>query len=180
MYAASGESQPSAISHHSGRWIACLMAIVTVFSVGITLAAPASADLTANLRNAIVSARGSGCPLRSDPLVEQANRVANESTRNYKNRNTEGSQPIDDPMPGLKALGYSGTKSKLLRGWADNEADAIKALLLQAAVDVERDSNLVVHDRPPFITDCAFTDYGADMIYDERSGYFTSLILAGP
>ncbi|MCV7150131.1 hypothetical protein [Mycolicibacterium pyrenivorans] len=157
-----------------------MAAIALVVPAAVTLAAPASADLTASLRSAVVSARGGACPLRSNPLVEQVNRIANESTRTYKNRVSQGAQPVDDPAPGLKALGYSGTKSKLLRGWADNEADAIKALLLQGAVDVERDSNLDVQDRPPFIADCAFTDYGADMIYDEISGYYTSVILAGP
>lgn len=164
----------------SVRWVAWVAAIVLVVPAAVTLAAPAFADLTASLRSAVVSARGGACPLRSNPLVEQVNRVANESTRTYKNRMSQGAQPVDDPAPGLKALGYSGTKSKLLRGWADNEADAIKALLLQGAVDVERDSNLDIRERPPFLADCAFADYGADMIYDETSGYYTSVILAGP
>ena len=181
MYAVNEEPRRSPLPHRSGRWIAWVTAIMTVVPAGVTLAAPASADLTDNLRSAIASVRGGACPLRSEPLVEQVNRVANVSTNNYRNSNTQGQQPIDDPGPGLKALGYSGTKSKLLRGWADNEGDAIKALLLQGAVDVERDANLVIQDRASsFITDCAFTDYGADVIYDENLGYFTSMVLAGP
>lgn len=180
MSAANEEPQRSPIPQRSGRWISWVTAIVTVVSAGVTLAAPASADLTAHLRSAVVSARGGACPLRSHPLVEQVSRVANESTRNYKNRNTKGVQPVDDPGPGLKAIGYSGNKSKLLRGWADNEADAIKILLLQGAVDVARDSNLDVYEIPPYIMDCAFTDYGADVIYDETSGYYASVVLAGP
>jgi hypothetical protein len=170
----------SSMRHSSRRWIASATATVTLVLPGFALAAPAAADPTANLRSAIMSARGGGCPLRSNPIVEQANRVANESTRNYKNLITEGRQPVDDPGPGLQALGYRGKKSKLLRGWADNEAVAIKALLLQGASDVQRDSELVVHVVPPFIADCAFTDYGADVIHDETFGYFTSAILAGP
>jgi hypothetical protein len=177
MYAANEELQHSPRPHRSGRWIAWVTAIVTAVPTGVAFAAPASADLTANLRSAVVSARGGACPLHSHPLVERVSRLANESTRNYKNRTTEGAQPIDDPGPGLKAL---GTKSKLLRGWADNEVDAIRALLLQGAVDVESDANLKIQDRPAFITDCAFTDYGANMIHDETSGYYTSVVLAGP
>ncbi len=164
----------------SGRWIGWVAAIALVVPAAVTLAAPASADLTASLRSAVVSARGGACPLRSNPLVEQVNRIANESTRTYKNRVSQGAQPVDDPAPGLKALGYSGTKSKLLRGWADNEADAIKALLLQAQSTSSGTVTSMSKTVPPFHRRLRLHRLWADMIYDEISGYYTSVILAGP
>ncbi|MGA8547726.1 MAG: hypothetical protein WB785_21020 [Mycobacterium sp.] len=150
------------------------MATIAAFvPAGLGLAPSVAADATtANLRTAIASARGGSCgPLRSDPVVERVAEAINRSVSDYQNLTSAGLQPIDDPGPGLKALGYSGNKSKLLRGYGKTEADAIKILILQG---------FAVKEGTPFIADCAFKDYGASVIHNDTWGYMTSTVLAGP
>lgn len=150
---------------------------VTVFSAGLALAPPAPADPVADVREAIMTARGetSCAPLRYDPLVEQAAEVFNRMSDDYldhtatrvQNKDTRPGS-IPDPLPGLKDLGYAGTKAYLLQGAHHSDALAIKGAVLQGYASRK-------------ISDCSFTDFGADMRRNERTGYnVVSVILAAP
>lgn len=143
-----------------------LVAIMTVFSAGVSLPPSALADSVANLRDALMSARnGMSCgPLRSDAVVEQVADKINRSTDDYLNHNAT-QVPIEDPLPGLKILGYGGSKAKLIQGAGKTEANAIKGLLLEG------------YDKLP---DCSYTDYGASMQRNEGTDwYLAAVVLAG-
>ncbi len=147
---------------------------VAVLCTAHTPAAGADPDPAAGLRDALAAARQStSCPaLRSDPIVERVAEIANRSTDDYVD-NVAIEEPIDDPKPGLKTLGYGGTQAALLRTAAPSEADAIKYTLLEGLVGL---------DKTPFaISNCGYTDYGASMLYNETRGYYlTAIVLAGP
>lgn len=154
-----------------------LLVTVTVFSAGLAMAPPASAGPVADAKNAIVSARSetSCAPLRYDPLVEQAAEVFNRMTDDYLNHTATRVQnkdtrpgSIPDPLPGLKDLGYAGTKAYLIQGAHHNDALAIKGALLQGYASGK-------------ISDCSFTDFGTDIRRNERTGYnLVSVVLAAP
>ncbi len=144
---------------------------------GLALAPPVSADPLTDLREAFAAARaGTSCePLRYDPIVEQAARVFNQMTDDYLNHDatrvqnkdtTPGSIP--DPLPGLNTLGYGGTKAYLVQGAQQDQARAIKALLLQGQALNK-------------ISDCTYTDFGVDMRFNANSGYhLAAVVLATP
>ncbi len=162
------DSQISAqILRRRGPWIALVLVIVTVLSAGVSLAPSALADSVANLKDAVAQARGgTSCgPLRSDPVVEQVAEKINRSTNDWLDH-TATQVPIEDPLPGLKILGYGGgSKAKLLQGAARTDADAIKGMLLEG-LDA--------------IPDCSYTDFGASMLRNEASDhYLTAVVLAG-
>ena len=74
--------------------------------------------------------------------------------------------PPEDPLVGLNILGYRGNHAKLLQGAGKTESNSIKALLLEG------------YNKIP---DCSYTDYGASMLLNERTGqYLTAVVLAGP
>jgi hypothetical protein len=162
------DSQMSApILRRRGQWLALAVVIPTVLSVDVSLAPSALADSVAIFRTAVASARnGTSCgPLRYDSLVEQAAEIINRSTDDYVSQRAT-QVPITDPLPGLKDLGYTGKKAKLLLGAAKNEADAIKGALIQGYAA---------------IPDCSYKDFGVSIRRNEPTGYFlTSSILAGP
>lgn len=145
--------------------------------MGLVLAAPAAADSAADLRDAIASARSeTSCgPLNYHPTVEQAAGVFNQMTDDYLNHTatrvqnrdtTPGSIP--DPLPGLKNLGYGGTKAYLLQGAQKSEVRAIKGALLEGYASNK-------------ISDCSFTDFGVDMRRNQRTGYdLAAVVLATP
>jgi hypothetical protein len=142
-----------------------LVMIVTVLSAGVSLAPSALADLVANLKDAVAQARGgTSCgPLRSDSVVEQVAEKINRSTNDWLDH-TATQVPIEDPLPGLKILGYGGSKAKLLQGAARTDADAIKGMLLEG-LDA--------------IPDCSYKDFGASMLRNEASDhYLTAVVLA--
>lgn len=154
-----------------------LLVTVTIFPAGLALAPAAPADPVADVRDAIVSARSetSCAPLRYDPIVEHAAEVFNRMTDDYldhtatrvQNKDTRPGS-IPDPLPGLKDLGYAGTKAVLLQGAHHGDALAIKGALLQGYASGN-------------ISDCSFTDFGADMRRNERTGYnVVSVVLAAP
>lgn len=129
-------------------------------------AAPAHADRTENLRSAVEQARaGTSCgALRTDPIAEQAAARVNRSTQDYLDH-TATDVPITDPLPGLKILGYGGGRATLLQGASRDEAEAIKALILQGYAK---------------IPDCSYTDFGVDTQINEPTGYvLTAVVLAG-
>lgn len=154
-------------------WIAVALAMVTALSPG--LAPSVLADPVADLRDAITSARSeTSCgPLRYNPVVEQGAEVYNRLTDDYLNhtatRVPEGNlSPGEhvDPLPGLKDLGYSGTKAALLQGAHKREALAIKGALLEGYAWNA-------------ISDCSYSDFGTSMRLNQRTGYsLASVILA--
>ena len=152
-----------------GRWMAWVAVIVMILSDGVALAPSARADSADNFRAAVASARsGTSCgPLRSNPIVEQAAVVTNRSTDDYLDLNAQRT-PVDDPLPGLKILGYSGDKAVLLRGASTDDADAIKRALLQGYAYGS-------------IPDCSYKDFGVSILHNKKTGYsLSSLVLAGP
>jgi hypothetical protein len=149
-----------------GPWVVALM-FVTVLSAAVSQAAPVHADAVAVVRAALASARaGSSCgQLRSDPIVEQAAVRVNQIANDWLNH-AAPQVPIDDALPGLKILGYSGSKATMLQGAARNETDALKGLLLEGYKS---------------LADCSYKDYGANVLFNERTGYYLSIaVLAGP
>jgi hypothetical protein len=152
-----------------GRRLSIASAVVAlmVLCAGISLASSALADPSANFKMAIASARaGSSCgPLRYNAVVEQVAEISNRSTDKYLNHATTD-VPVEDPLPGLKDLGYGGSKGILLRGAAKDEATSVKGLLLEG------------FDKVP---DCSYTDFGVSTLRNQWNSYYlTSLVLAGP
>jgi hypothetical protein len=111
--------------------------------------------------------------LRYEPIAEQAAAVFNEMTDKYLNHTATRVPTAKEPpgapvdtMPGLKDLGYTGTKGYLLQGADASEAVAIKAALLEGySYDV--------------IRDCSYTDFGVDMRRNETTGYTLVAIILG-
>ena len=102
--------------------------------------------------------------MHSNPIVDQATEIVNRSTSVYIDQSATR-VPIDDPLPGLKLLGYGGSKAKLLRGADASSAIAIKGLLLEGYAA---------------IPDCSYTDFGARIQRDDATGYYlASVVLAG-
>lgn len=171
---ASDSSMPARTRRRGARWTPWLGVIMTVGCSGVALAPPSAlADSAADFRDAVASARSAtSCgPFKSDPIVEQVAKVMNRSTDDYVIHNATD-VPIDDPMPGLKALGYGGNKAAALRGAAKTEAEAIHGAIVEGYA--------AIHG-PPALTDCTYKDFGASVQYNEMKGYYlTSLVLAGP
>jgi hypothetical protein len=143
------------------------VAIETIASAHITLAPPAVADAIDSLKAAVTASRaGSSCgPFRSDPVVDRVAEVINKSVNDWLDH-TATHAPIEDPRPGLKELGYRGSKGVFVGGVSKKtDADAIKGALLEG------------YDKIP---DCSYTDLGVSMRRNEGSGfYLVALVLAG-
>lgn len=140
--------------------------IATVLSASVSLAPPALADAVANLSDAVAQARaGTSCgPLHANPIAEQVAQKFTQKTEDWLNH-TGTDIPPEDPLPGLKILGYGGSKAAPLQGAGKNEGDAIKGALLEG------------YNKIP---NCSFTDYGASLMKNERTGwYLSAVILAG-
>jgi hypothetical protein len=157
----------SPLLHRYPAWSAPVVVLIaTAFCAGIVLAPATFADSTANVRNAVASLRGetSCAPLRYDPVVEQAAGVINRLNDEYVSHAAR-QEPVDDPLPGLKDLGYSGRKAKILQGAAKNDGDAIKAMLLEG------------YDAIP---DCSYADFGVNLRRNDSTGFtFATMVLAG-
>lgn len=139
------------------RWtpFRLVVACALLFSGGMVVTPSALADPVDNARDAIVTARGgTSCPpFTYNPIAEKAAAIVNKSTDDYIDH-ISTYQPITDPMPGLKDLGYGGNKAVLLQGALTNEADAIKGALLQGHA---------------VIPDCSYTDLGIDVRLNEAT-----------
>lgn len=149
-----------------GRHTASVIMAVSLIAFGLAPAPAARADVSDNLRSAVAQVRaGTSCgAFRSDPVAEQVAAKINQSTQDYMEHRANQT-PIDDPLTGLKILGYQGSRATLLQGASMSDADSIKALILQG------------YDRLP---DCTYTDFGANMQQNERTGYWlTAVVLAG-
>ena len=120
-----------------------------------------------DLQGAVASLRSdASCkPLHYDPVVEQAAEIINRLTDDYVNH-TARQEPVADPVPGLKDLGYHGNKGTTLQGAAKDDAEEIKGMLRRGM---------------GLFPDCSYTDFGISLRRNETTGYtFTSLVLAGP
>ena len=143
-----------------------VIAIVTILAIVFAPAPTARADATDNLRSAVAQVRaGTSCgALRANPVADQVAAKINQSTQDYMEHQATQT-PITDPLTGLKILGYPGSKASLLQGASTDYSDSIKALMLQG------------YNKIP---DCAYTDFGANMQQNERTGYWlTVVVLAG-
>jgi hypothetical protein len=142
--------------------------MVTILSSSVLLAPLAAADAVDNLRNAVVAARaGSSCgALGPSPVVEHVAAVINKSFNDWLDH-TATYAPIEDPLPGLKELGYRGSKGVYFGGASTkSEAESIRAVLLEG------------FDKIP---DCSYADMGVSMLKNEGTGfYLTAVVLAGP
>jgi len=163
----SGSGDPSGSAGNATRVTALVPIIAMVVSATVSLAPPARADLASDLRDAVAQARGgSSCgALHADPVADRVAATVNKSYSDWLDH-TSTYPPITDPLPGLKELGYHGTKGKLLGGASKkNRADAIKGVVLEGYAA---------------IADCSFTDYGVNMWRNEASGYsLAAVVLAG-
>lgn len=142
------------------------VAQIALTSVCLVGAPPAIADSTETLRAAVVATRGAACgpPLRSDPVIDQAATLINQTTDRWLNFASRA-VPESEAMPILKDLGYGGSKATILSGAATSEADAIKATLLQGWAK---------------IPDCSYTDFGVSTLYNTRKNMLlTTVVLAG-
>ena len=160
------------------------MVLVAIFCAGTSQVPSAQADPVADFKNAVATARsGSGCgALRYNSVLEQAADISLRSLVDYI-EHTATRVPVEDPLPGLKTLGYPGNKGKLLSGAAKNDADSIKGTLVEGAVPPAStiDTPKKLDPHPPALMDCSYTDFGVSMTRNETSGYYLSaLVLAGP
>ena len=137
------------------RSIPAVAVCALLISGGMAVAPSALADSVSRLQDAMATARaGTSCqPLNYNPVVGKAAAIINRSTDDYIDH-ISTYQPITDPMPGLKDLGYGGNKAALLQGGLSNEADAIKGALLQGHAA---------------ISDCSYTDLGMDVRRNEAT-----------
>lgn len=150
-------------------------AVAGVLSAALLLSPPAVADPDADIRAAITLARSeTPCgPLRYHPIAQRAAEVFNRMTDDYldhtatrvQNKDTTPGS-IPDPLPGLRDLGYPGTKAYLLQGAHKEDSLAIKGALLQGYASGT-------------VADCSFADFGVNMRRNERTGYYlVSVVLA--
>jgi hypothetical protein len=143
-----------------------LSAVLLTFAISaMALAPPAQADTVDKLKAAVDAARAASCgPLQVDPIVEQAADEINESNDIWLDHGSRA-VPVPEAMPLLKDLGYGGSKSTILYGAGKNEADSIKALLLQGYRD---------------IPDCSYSDMGVSVLQGNSAGWILStVVLAG-
>ena len=146
----------------------CRLIAISVLSVAqAAVAAPvASADPESNLTITVDAIRSaSQCPpLQPDPLVQRAAEMATTGTSDYISHRS-AAVPFSDPMPALKTIGYTGSKSKLVSGYGSNETDAIHGLIVTGS-DV--------------IANCELTQFGVSAQQDDAGFTLTAVVLAAP
>lgn len=146
------------------RGVMSAMTATTILSASISLAPSAVANSADTLKSAVLSARPSCEPLRSDPSVQQAAEIVNRSTDKWLDH-TGRAVPVPAPLPILKDLGYGGGRAAQIEGAGDTDAEAIAGLVL------------IGYD---IIPDCSYTDYGVSVIQNQTTGhYLTTVVLAG-
>jgi hypothetical protein len=138
-------------------------AAVAVAAAALAVAPSAGADANGTLRQAVTAARGTACPLRDDPAVEQTAEQVNAGIDRYTNHDARF-VPEKDAMPLLRDLGYSGSKATMLFGAGKTEAMAIKGLLVEGF---------------RAMPDCSYTDFGANAKYNKsKEMIFVTVVLA--
>jgi hypothetical protein len=151
------------------RWMAlaghAVAALTPVLGAAVLLAPTAAADPAPEIAQAVVSARGTAScgTLRYNPTVEHAADIVNHSTYGYLDH-TAQNVPADgrNPTAIVKDLGIDASKVLSLQGAAQNEADAIKGVLLEG------------HDAIP---DCSYTDFGVSLLHEQESGYALAVVV---
>ncbi|MEZ0355254.1 hypothetical protein [Mycobacterium sp. SA01] len=138
--------------------------LATALSLTSVCMAPAAlADSTDLLRAAVAAARPAACPLRSNPVVDQAAEEINQTTDRWIN-NAARAVPETNALTVLRDLGYDGTTASILSGAATAPANAIKATLLQG------------FDKLP---DCSYKDFGVSTLYNAKKDMtLTTVVLA--
>jgi hypothetical protein len=169
-----------------------VITVVATAGIGVLYSPQADAEPISNLKEAVVSARGSThCPpLRYDPVVEHAAQIVNRSTDDYVS-NRAKNVPADGPtdaLPILKDLGSGATKSWTLQGAGHNsDGDAIKSVLLEgstpgAGKDLRVSPGIfkpLEQAGPAAFSNCAYTDFGASMIHNDTGLSLAVVVLAG-
>jgi hypothetical protein len=144
------------------------VAVTTVLSAVVSPAPSALADPVDDLSTAVAAYRaGASCgPLRRDPIADKVAEVINKSISDWLDH-TATQVPIEDPLPGLKELGYHGSKARMVAGSSrTSQSDAIKGVLL---------------DGYAAILDCSYADVGFNTVRNERTGNtLSAAVLAGP
>lgn len=150
--------------NHRTNYTITVAAILTLLP--ITTAPMASADPTADLTQAVNSARSaSNCPaLQSNPFAEKVAQMSTQNTVDYIAHRV-AAVPFTDPVPALKTIGYTGGKAIMFAGFGHTEADAIQGVLLHG-----RDN----------IPDCALTQYGLSSSVDDDGNSVMSVVMATP
>lgn len=129
----------------------------------VCMAPVALADSTDLLRAAVAAARPAACPLRSDPVIDQAAEKINQTTDRWIN-NAARAAPETNALVVLQDLGYAGTTASILSGAATAPANAIKATLLQG------------FDKLP---DCSYKEFGVSTLYNAKKDMIlTTVVLA--
>jgi hypothetical protein len=156
--------QQAPVGRRRALWRGILAAAVTAV-LSLSFAPLSTADPTADLRSEVDSARSGACAqFQSDPVLEDVARRSNGETDGYIVHIAKY-QPFEDPMPVLHDLGYTTGKAKLLVGYGDTEAKAIKGALLEGF---------------EAIPDCTYTKYGVHILKNDDQGYvLASVLLAG-
>lgn len=142
-----------------------VVAPLVVGLASIMFASPAVADPTGDLRVAVDEKRGDCPPLQQDSMLDGVAEQADRETQEYAHM-TARFQPMEDPVPLLRQLGYPAGKAKLLSGYsAESQERAIYGAVLFGW---------------DTIPDCAYTRYGAHAMTNPHSGIATAaIVLAG-
>jgi hypothetical protein len=154
---------------HAGERVPRLFkiaAVALVMTLCMAVAPPpnSAADATANLQTQVDAARGGCPPLHADPVLTDVARRANGETQSNI-EHTARSLPFEDPMPILHDLGYPARKAKLLAGYGDAQAKAIRGAVLFGWES---------------IPDCSYTRYGVNVLEGSAGNYWlAAIILAG-
>lgn len=148
----------------TARLVAAYTIVLIIDGGGLAVAAadpaPALSDAVSQLR-----AGGQCGPLTHDPIADATAKVVNRSTDTYVSHNARH-VPVSDALPIFHDLGGGGGKTHILRGAADNEADAIKGLILQGYAA---------------IPDCSYTGFGTSMSRNpDAAKVLTAVVLVGP
>jgi hypothetical protein len=140
-------------------------ALASAVSVGTVLAAPALADPSPGLQQAVIDARATAAcaPLNYNAAVEHAADIVNRSTYSYLAHAAEN-VPADDPHPTaiVKDLGINASKASSFQGAGRDPADAMKGLLLQG-----RNA----------IPDCSYTDFGVSLLQEPQSDFTLAVVV---
>jgi hypothetical protein len=147
-------------------------AVPAIAGVAAILLASANApsawsDQSSDLATAVDAVRATaGCPpIQPDPLATRVAQMANQESTDYINNRTF-QVPFTDPMPALTTLGFTGSKARLLAGYAHSERESIHGTVLQA-----------VGTR--VFSGCPYTGYGASTL-QENDYVLTAFVLIGP
>ncbi|WP_085305591.1 hypothetical protein [Mycolicibacillus koreensis] len=90
--------------------------------------------------------------------------MATRETSEYKNYRSSA-VPFTDPIPALRTIGFTGSNAILLSGYGDDEASALRGVMLQGHRS---------------LLDCSYTLYGASTLHADAGFNLVSVVLAAP